>query len=73
MASRAARQEPRPPDGSPDDGSWEGEAPAEPFLRSGRLSISEKNVEVIPQESDTDRKSIINQKSSDASLTILGF
>jgi len=43
------------------------------LIRSGRLSISEKNVEVIPQESDTDRKSIINQKSSDASLTILGF
>lgn len=43
------------------------------LIKSGRLPISAQNVEFITQQPDTDRKAIINDKSIDADLTILGF
>lgn len=43
------------------------------LIQTGRLPISINNIEVIPKEEERDIKSIINEKSSDADLTILGI
>lgn len=43
------------------------------LIESGRLPISQKNIELIPKSPDKDDKTIINEKSKDADLTILGF
>ncbi|MFT5916273.1 MAG: amino acid transporter [Flammeovirgaceae bacterium] len=43
------------------------------LVESGRLPISRNNVELIAKENDTDVKSIINEKSKDACLTIIGI
>jgi hypothetical protein len=43
------------------------------LIKSGRLPISAKNIEFIAQSPDRDRKTIINERSIDADLTILGF
>jgi len=41
-------------------------------IRDGRLPISPRNVEVIIQKEDVSFKSMINSKSKDADLTIIG-
>ncbi len=43
------------------------------LIQTGRLPISPKNIQVIPKAEDIEIKSIINEKSSDADLTILGI
>jgi len=43
------------------------------LVKSGRLPIAPKNVEFITQLPERDRKTIINERSIDADLTILGF
>lgn len=43
------------------------------LTQSGRLPISAKNIELIPRKSDVDAKTIVNEKSTDADLTIIGF
>lgn len=43
------------------------------LIKSGRLPIAARNVEFIAQEDDIDRKVIINEKSIDADLTIMGL
>jgi amino acid transporter len=43
------------------------------LVEAGQLPISKNNIEVIPRKTDLDPKNIINQKSSDADLTIIGF
>jgi len=43
------------------------------ILREGRLPITEKSIEVIVPESDPAPKKIINARSSEAALTIIGF
>jgi DNA-binding TFAR19-related protein (PDSD5 family) len=43
------------------------------LIETGRLSISPKNIEIIPKLEDVSSKSIINKKSKDAGLTIIGF
>ncbi len=43
------------------------------MIRSGRLPISEHNVEVIPQIKDLDRRDLIRERSRDADLIIVGF
>lgn len=43
------------------------------LVEAGQLPISKNNIEVIPRKPDLDPKNIINQKSSDADLTIIGF
>lgn len=43
------------------------------LIRSGRLPISASNVELIPQEAGKDRRVIVNGRSCDADLVILGF
>jgi len=43
------------------------------LIKEGRLPISINNVEVLEQPTDTSIKELINVKSRDASLTILGF
>lgn len=40
---------------------------------SGRLPITPKNIEIIVQKEDVSPKSIINEYSADAGLTIIGF
>lgn len=40
---------------------------------AGRLPITEKNIEVLVQEESVAAKSLINEKSADAALTIIGF
>lgn len=43
------------------------------LVKTGRLPISPANVEVIPQRPGIPKKQIINERSGDADLTILGF
>jgi hypothetical protein len=43
------------------------------LIRSGRLPITASNVELIPQQAGKDRRAIVNERSRDADLVILGF
>ncbi|MDE3741710.1 amino acid permease [Maribacter polysaccharolyticus] len=43
------------------------------LIQTGQLPISPKNIEFIAQKSDKSIKQIINEKSKDADLTIVGF
>lgn len=43
------------------------------LIQSGRLPITLKNIEIIPEENDVSTKSLIGIKSKGAALTILGF
>ena len=43
------------------------------LIKSGRLPISPKNLELVPADSETSPKKIISEKSTDADLTIVGF
>jgi len=45
----------------------------EELVQTGRLPITAKNIEIIPEAEHVNIKSLINQKSSDAGLVILGF
>ncbi len=48
-------------------------ATVEELLETGRLPITKKNIEIIVEDPDIPTKDIINQKSKDAALTIMGF
>ena len=43
------------------------------LIRTGRLPISDRNLEMIPQTRDVERRVLIREKSRDADLIILGF
>ena len=43
------------------------------LLQTGRLPITAKNIEIIPESAEDNIKTLINEKSSDAGLVILGF
>jgi len=43
------------------------------LIKEGRLPITEKNIEIIIEEPDVSPKEIINDRSKDAALTIIGF
>lgn len=43
------------------------------LVRSGRLPITQKNIEIILEESGMTSKNLINEKSSSAALTMIGF
>lgn len=43
------------------------------LIKTGRLPISMHNIQVIPKEEDVEIKSIVNNKSKEADLTILGI
>jgi hypothetical protein len=43
------------------------------LIDAGQLPISTQNIEVIARNPDLDTRSIINEKSQDSDLTILGF
>jgi hypothetical protein len=43
------------------------------LVLSGRLPITQKNVDVIVQKEDVNFKSLVNEHSQDAGLTIVGF
>ncbi|MFC2086191.1 amino acid permease [Bacteroidota bacterium] len=43
------------------------------LIQAGRLPISEKNIEIIVEKPDVNVKSIINEKSSEAALAVIGF
>ncbi len=45
----------------------------EELVLTGRLPITAKNIEIIPEMEDVNIKSLINEKSADAGLVILGF
>jgi len=45
----------------------------ESLIKSGRLPIAAKNISVIPKSDKVDLKTIINDKSKEADLTIVGF
>ncbi len=42
-------------------------------ISTGRLPISANNIELIPKATDVTTKEVINEKSRDADLTIVGF
>ena len=43
------------------------------LIKTGRLPISTNNVELIAKQEDVSTKEVINQRSQDADLTIVGF
>jgi len=43
------------------------------LIEEGKLPIAKQNIEVIPQKTDTELRTIIKDKSQDADMTILGF
>ncbi|MFC2137183.1 amino acid permease [Bacteroidota bacterium] len=43
------------------------------LVLTGRLPITEKNIEIIPEKENVNIKSLINERSADAALTIIGF
>jgi len=43
------------------------------LVRSGRLPITEKNIEIVHEEAGKTLKNIINEKSALAALTMIGF
>lgn len=43
------------------------------MMKTGRIPITEKNIEIIRKDEDVSSKTIINEKSEEASLTIIGF
>ncbi|MGD1848914.1 MAG: hypothetical protein ACFB10_26270 [Salibacteraceae bacterium] len=43
------------------------------LIKTGRLPISRKNIELIELPENGDQKAVIRQKSADADLTILGY
>ena len=43
------------------------------LIKTGRLPISQNNIQIITSEEERNRKEIINQHSVDADLTIVGF
>lgn len=43
------------------------------MIRTGRLPISIGNIEIIPHQPDKNIKEIVNEKSVDADLTLIGF
>jgi amino acid transporter len=45
----------------------------ERLIKDGRLPITDKNLEVIVEESDIPTKKLISEKSDQAALTIIGF
>lgn len=45
----------------------------EELVLTGRLPITAKNIEIIPDQEDVNIKTLVNQRSSDAGLVILGF
>ena len=57
----------------PEEQMAEEEAKLIALIKEGRLPISAKNVESIPQKEDVAVKQIIAAKSKDADLTLVGF
>jgi hypothetical protein len=45
----------------------------EELVLTGRLPITAKNIEIIPENENVNIKSLISERSSDAGLVILGF
>ncbi|MEA1886312.1 MAG: amino acid permease [Bacteroidota bacterium] len=43
------------------------------LIKEGRLPITEKNIEIIIEKPDVNPKELINEKSKDAALTLIGF
>ena len=43
------------------------------MMRSGRIPISEKNIEIIWHDENISNEEMIHQRSSDAGLTMIGF
>lgn len=43
------------------------------LVKTGRLTITEKNIEIRNETSGMTLKSLINEKSSTAALTMIGF
>lgn len=43
------------------------------MIRTGRLPISTKNIEIIREDENVSAKALINSKSSEAGLTLIGF
>jgi len=43
------------------------------LIRTGRLPISERNIEIIRPEEEKDIKSLVRQHSADSALTIIGY
>jgi len=45
----------------------------EELVTSGRLPITSSNIEVIPQDPEVHQKDLVNQKSYDAGLVMMGY
>jgi hypothetical protein len=56
-----------------DSGMSEEGAELKEMIRTGRIPISERNLEIIPASKGIDRRILIKEKSCDADLIIIGF
>ncbi|MDP3441999.1 MAG: amino acid permease, partial [Ignavibacteria bacterium] len=45
----------------------------EALIKTGRLPITENNIEIIEDTDNVSYKQLVNEKSKDAGLTIIGF
>lgn len=43
------------------------------LVKSGRLPITSSNIEIIPQDSEISQKDLVNEKSYDAGLILIGY
>ena len=43
------------------------------YIDSGRLPISPRNMKMVPQDNEVNIKEIINKRSTNSDLTIIGF
>lgn len=57
----------------PEDEITEQRTKLREMIKTGRLPISANNIEIIPLQHDRNTKDVINQRSKDADLTIVGF
>ncbi|TLX73655.1 amino acid permease [Labilibacter sediminis] len=57
----------------PEDAVHKNRKELKQLVQTGRLPITLSNLEIIPTKEDVSVKSLINEKSEDAGLTIIGF
>lgn len=57
----------------PEDEVEEQRTKLQAMIRDGRLPISANNIEIIPKKEELTSKDVINTRSQDADLTIVGF
>ena len=58
---------------TPEEEAVEQRKAMQEMISTGRLPISANNIEIIPKSEGVTNKEVINERSRDADLTIVGF